>query len=43
MRSLVCGGVLTVETIAPTPPEMSRVLPSKSATLSKMPVQLKMR
>jgi hypothetical protein len=30
-------------TIAPTPPETPRVFSSKSVTLSKMPVQLKMR
>jgi hypothetical protein len=43
MRSLVCGGTLRTETVAPTPPEMSRVLPSKSSTWSKIAVQLKMR
>src|SRR5262249_41520918 len=43
MRSAVAGGVDVACTMAPTPPETPRVLSSKSATSSKMPVQLKMR
>ena len=43
MRSPLAGGVDTLETMAPTPPETPRVLSSKSAISSKMAVQLKMR
>ena len=41
IRSPVAGGVLFAETIAPTPPEMPRVLASKSASSSLIPVQLR--
>ena len=43
MRSVAAGGVLFVWTMAPTPPEMPRVLPSKSEISSTIAVQLKMR
>ena len=36
-------GAVAFDTMAPTPPEMPRVLPSKSSTSSKIAVQLKMR
>src|SRR5947209_6390758 len=43
MRSAAAGGVDSVLTMAPTPPETPRVLFSKSEISSKMAVQLKMR
>src|SRR5580704_13298705 len=43
IRSATTGGVLTADTIAPTPPEMPRTFVSKSAISSFTAVQFRMR